>query len=567
MTYATDIHPRTLHGADAAIASPLGTLLLARTEDGLAGAWFETQKHHPARSTRPSATTIRCCSGAARAARAPTSTARAMRFDLPLDLQGTAFQRDVWQRAAAHRGRRDAQLRRHRARARHPVGEPRRRRGGRPQPASRSSCPAIASSAASGALTGYAGGLDRKTSLLRIEADRAASRAKRAPAGASLRRRDVAELLALAALWGASFLFMRVAVPAFGPVALAFAARRRRRARCSCRCSPCAAISRSLRRHWRTIAVVGCLNSALPFLCFAYAALTINAGVSAIFNSATPLFAAIVAWLWLGDRMTPLRVVGLAIGFAGVLWIGWDKADFGPGGSAVAIVACLLATMSYGVAPSLTKRHLSGVPPLAVAAGSQVAAPRFSPSRRCAWPARAVGRRMADRRGAVVLLHRARPTPYFRLIANAGPANAVAVTYLIPIFAVVWGGIFLDERLTCRWSRAAPSSSPARRSRPESSGREYRNDRYDRAACGTVARPAAAEDLADANRRLPTSAERASPRLRRRRHAVGGDRAPRPATEVDPHRRRAGRVPRPVSVSTVRAQRRCTSITAWPPAS
>ena len=150
-----------------------------------------------------------------------------------------------------------------------------------------------------------------------------------------MRARDVAELLALAALWGASFLFLRVAVPAFGPLALAFL----RVFGAALLLVPLLAARgelAALRRHWRPIAVVGFVNSALPFLCFAYAALTINAGVSAIFNSATPLFAAIVAWLWLGDRMTPLRVVGLGVGFAGVLWIGWDKADFGPGGSATA---------------------------------------------------------------------------------------------------------------------------------------------------------------------------------------------------------------------------------------
>jgi drug/metabolite transporter (DMT)-like permease len=264
-----------------------------------------------------------------------------------------------------------------------------------------------------------------------------------------LRRRDVAELLALAALWGGSFLFMRVAVPAFGPVALVFL----RVAGAALVLVPLLALRgelASLRRHWRTIAVVGFVNSALPFLCFAYAALTINAGVSAIFNSATPLFAAIVAWLWLGDRMTPLRIVGLAIGFAGVLWIGWDKADFGPGGSAAAIGACLLATMSYGIGPSLTKRRLGGVPPLAVAAGSQVAASLFlAVPAALAWPAQApsgpawvmVALLAFFGTGLAYLL-------YFRLIANAGPANAVAVTYLIPIFAVVWGGIFLGERLT-----------------------------------------------------------------------------------------------------------------------
>jgi len=264
-----------------------------------------------------------------------------------------------------------------------------------------------------------------------------------------LRRRDVAELLALAALWGASFLFMRVAVPAFGPIGLAFL----RVAGAALVLVPLLALRGELatmRRHWRAIAIVGLVNSALPFLCFAYAAETLNAGVSAIFNSATPLFAAIVAWLWLGDRMTPLRIAGLGIGFAGVLWIGWDKADFGPGGSAGAIGACLLATMSYGIAPSLTKRRLGGVPPLAVAAGSQVAAALFlAVPAALAWPEQAPS---APAWGMVALLAffgtGLAYLLYFRLIANAGPANAVAVTYLIPIFAVVWGGVFLGERLT-----------------------------------------------------------------------------------------------------------------------
>jgi drug/metabolite transporter (DMT)-like permease len=264
-----------------------------------------------------------------------------------------------------------------------------------------------------------------------------------------LRPRDIGELVALAALWGGSFLFMRVAVPAFGPIALVFL----RVAGAALLLVPLLGARgelAALRQHWRTIAVVGLSNSALPFLCFAYAALTINAGLSAIFNSATPLFAAIVAWLWLGDRMTPLRVLGLAIGFTGVVWIGWDKANFGPGGSAWAIAACLLATMSYGVSPSLTKKKLGAVPPLAIAAGSQVAAalmlalpaalfwPEAPPSLH-AWEM--AGLLAIFGTGLAYLL-------YFRLIANAGPSNAVAVTYLIPLFAVLWGGIFLGERLT-----------------------------------------------------------------------------------------------------------------------
>ena len=264
-----------------------------------------------------------------------------------------------------------------------------------------------------------------------------------------MRARDALELVALAALWGASFLFMRIAVPAFGPVALVFL----RLAGAALLLVPLLAARGelgSLRRHWRAIAIVGVLNSALPFLCFAYAALSITAGLSAILNSATPLFAAVVAWLWLGERMTPLRMVGLAVGFAGVLWIGWDSADFRPGGSAWAIAACLVATLSYAVAPSLTKRHLANAPPLAAAAGSQLAAavllalpavhwwPGVAPSAHD-WVVAALLAVFGTGVGYIL---------YFRLIANAGPTNAVAVTYLIPLFAVLWGGVFLGERLT-----------------------------------------------------------------------------------------------------------------------
>ena len=264
-----------------------------------------------------------------------------------------------------------------------------------------------------------------------------------------MRPRDIVELVALAALWGGSFLFMRVAVPAFGPFALVFL----RVAGASLLLVPLLAARgdlAALRQHWRPIAVVGLTNSALPFLCFAYAALSINAGLSAIFNSATPLFAAIVAWLWLGDRMTPVRVVGLAIGFAGVLWIGSDKADFRPGGSAWAIFACLLATICYSISPSLTKRHLGGVPPLAVAAGSQVAATAFVvvPAL-IAWPSVAASSGAWLMAALLALFCTGLAyILYFRLIANAGPANAVAVTYLVPIFAVLWGGVFLGEELT-----------------------------------------------------------------------------------------------------------------------
>lgn len=268
-----------------------------------------------------------------------------------------------------------------------------------------------------------------------------------------MRRGDAAELLALAALWGASFLFMRLGAGEFGPVALAGL----RVAGAALLLMPLLALRGQLgmlRAHWRPVAVVGLTNSALPFLAYSYAALGITAGLSSIFNATSPLWGALIAWLWLKDGLTRSRLLGLAIGFAGVLGLAWDKASFRPGadGSATgwAVLACLAATLLYGWSANYTKRQLSGVAPLAVAAGSQLAAavllllpmlwwwPAASPSA-TAWLAVALLALACT--GLAYLL-------YFRLIARIGPANAIAVTFLIPAFAVLWGWLFLAEGLT-----------------------------------------------------------------------------------------------------------------------
>jgi drug/metabolite transporter (DMT)-like permease len=266
-----------------------------------------------------------------------------------------------------------------------------------------------------------------------------------------LKSSDLAELIALAALWGASFLFMRIGAGEFGPVALS-AVRVIGATLFLLPILKARGQVAALKKHWRSLLVVGLTNSALPFLCFSYAALSITAGLSSMFNAATPLFAAVIAWLWLKDRLTPSRIVGLAIGFAGVLWLAWDKASFKPGGSGWAIVACLAATLCYGISASYTKRRLTGVPPLAVAAGSQLSAslclvlpalvwwPQAMPTH-TAWLA--AGLLALACTGIAYVL-------FFRLIASVGPANAIAVTFLIPVFAVVWGWLFLDEGVTAQ---------------------------------------------------------------------------------------------------------------------
>jgi drug/metabolite transporter (DMT)-like permease len=260
---------------------------------------------------------------------------------------------------------------------------------------------------------------------------------------------DLAELIALAAIWGGSFLFMRMGAAEFGPVALVLV----RVAGATLLLLPWLVWRgqwRDLRLHWRPIFLVGLTNSALPFLCFACAALSITSGLSAIFNASSPLFGAVIAWLWLRDRLTPPRIAGLAIGFAGVLWLAWDKASFKAGGSGWAVVACMTASILYGLSASLTKKRLTGVAPLAVAAGSQLSATLF-----LAIPAALTWPQMAPSHGAWIaaLLLAFVCTGfayvlYFRLIAHVGPANAIAVTFLVPAFAVLWGGMMLGEQVT-----------------------------------------------------------------------------------------------------------------------
>ena len=145
-----------------------------------------------------------------------------------------------------------------------------------------------------------------------------------------MRSSDVSELLALAALWGASFLFMRLGAAEFGPVALT-AVRVGGGALFLLPCLAWRGQFGELQRHWHMIFIVGVTNSALPFLCYSYAALSITAGLSSIFNAASPLFGALIAWAWLNDRLTPARVLGLVIGFGGVLGLVWSTASHGAG--------------------------------------------------------------------------------------------------------------------------------------------------------------------------------------------------------------------------------------------
>jgi drug/metabolite transporter (DMT)-like permease len=266
-----------------------------------------------------------------------------------------------------------------------------------------------------------------------------------------MKRKDLIELIALAAIWGASFLFMRLGAGEFGPVPLAMV----RVLGATLFLMPVLAMRGewpALKANWKPIFLVGLTNSAIPFLCFSYAALSITAGLSSIFNATTPLWGALIAWLWLKDKLNGWRVLGLAIGFAGVLGLAWEKASFKPGAESTgfAVLACLLATLLYGFAANLTKKRLTGVPPMALAAGSQLAsAVTLLLPGLWLWPARMPsGPSWLAAIALAILCTGAAYVLYFRLIAHIGPANAISVTFLIPAFAVLWGALFLHEGIT-----------------------------------------------------------------------------------------------------------------------
>jgi drug/metabolite transporter (DMT)-like permease len=259
------------------------------------------------------------------------------------------------------------------------------------------------------------------------------------------------EFILLAAIWGASFLLMKLGASDFGPFLTAFL----RVLLASLFLLPLLAWRGqmdALKKNLKPILFVGMLNSGIPFALFGFAVLHISTGLTSILNATTPLCGALIAWLWLHEKPAKLRILGLIIGFVGVAALAWGKASFKSGASAAgwAVLAALLATLCYGIAASYTKKFLNGVPPLASATGSQIGAalllaipglatmPEQMPGTK-AWLAVAL---LAVFCTALAYLM------YFRIIARTGPASAVAVTFLIPVFGVAYGAILLQEAIT-----------------------------------------------------------------------------------------------------------------------
>ncbi|MBP0016110.1 MAG: DMT family transporter [Cyanobacteria bacterium SBLK] len=259
---------------------------------------------------------------------------------------------------------------------------------------------------------------------------------------------EVLELFLLAALWGGSFLFLRMASPAIGPVwliefrvliaglvLLPFLIR--------------LPLAEELRHHWQSLAIVGLLNSALPFVLLAFASLSLPAGFTSILNATAPLFGTAIAMFWLKEKFSSSRLLGLLLGFIGVVvLVGWQ---FSTTPTFLASVAAgLTAALMYAIAAPYIKQKLSEVNSLTIATGSQLGAaivllpllpftiPQKFPQPTIVLAILALA--VFSTAFAYIL--------YFRLIHHVGSTRALTVAYLIPVFAMLWGAIVLSEPIT-----------------------------------------------------------------------------------------------------------------------
>ncbi|MEM9508004.1 MAG: DMT family transporter [Cyanobacteria bacterium P01_E01_bin.35] len=260
---------------------------------------------------------------------------------------------------------------------------------------------------------------------------------------------DSLELITLAAVWGASFLFMRIAAPSLGPVLL-IELRVLLAGLTLLMLSIRLNLISEIRQRLVPLFVVGCINSAIPFVLFAITSLYLPAGFSSILNATAPLFGTLIASFWLREKLTLSQFSGLIVGFAGVTTlVGWTKIPVTLS-FILAVAAGLVASALYAIAAPYAKQKLAGVSPIAVATGSQLSAaivlfpitPWFLPSAFPSWTVILVTIALGlfSTAWAYVM--------YFRLISNIGASKSLIVAYLIPLFAMLWGALILGEPIT-----------------------------------------------------------------------------------------------------------------------
>jgi drug/metabolite transporter (DMT)-like permease len=258
---------------------------------------------------------------------------------------------------------------------------------------------------------------------------------------------DLALLVYLGAVWGAAFLFFRVASPEMGPLwtaeirvaiaGLVLALFSGRTALAAARRQPVA------------ILVVGATFSAIPFTLLAFATLSLPASLASLIMATTPLFTAIVSAVWLRQRLSRGVVFGLVLGFGAVVFLlGGSPIDIGPA-SILAVIAGLGAALSYAFAGTFVRRRLSGVAPLDLATGQLVAAalillPISLASGIPAVPSPAAAGSLVTM--GIVSTAIAWPV-YFRIAGRTTATAASSSTFVVPMFGIFWGGLVLGEHV------------------------------------------------------------------------------------------------------------------------
>lgn len=259
---------------------------------------------------------------------------------------------------------------------------------------------------------------------------------------------DIALLTLLSAIWGASFMFMRYLAPILGPLATADL---RILVAGVALVGFFAIIGLKLKwsERWRRYLVIGVLNSALPFALYSFAALSLPSSVEAVLNALSPCFGAIFAAIWLGEPLTLRKGLGMAAGLAGVGLVSGIWRSGAPGGALLAALACVAATACYGLAGVYIKKKAVDIEPKAMAAGSQLLGGLFLMPGLALMPSGALFQpRVALITLAFALLCSAIAyLIYYRLIADVGPTKALTVTFLIPVFSFLWGGLAFGERI------------------------------------------------------------------------------------------------------------------------
>lgn len=264
---------------------------------------------------------------------------------------------------------------------------------------------------------------------------------------------DLAKLTFLAAIWGGSFIFLRVAVPEFGPLLTALL----RITLAGAVLVAFAGVTR-VTIHWRrdlkSFALVGFFAAVLPFSCFSFAAQYLPAAYSALLNSTAPLFGALFSVFYLAERLTARKLAGLAMGVAGVGVLVGAGALVLDAKTLLAAAACLLAAAGYAISSIIVKKTgrpkngiSGGIHPIAMAAGSMVLggvilAPSLPFSLPAAMPSVLALWCVA---GLSVLSSGVAQALFIPLIVKIGPTRAMSVSFLIPLFSMLWGFIFLQE--------------------------------------------------------------------------------------------------------------------------